>query len=80
MASGESMEKLQLNVALKCFKCPFFEKRIYGLNYMNEIIGMVYHHSDIRERRDVDHGPNTGALVVYGASQSFRSVHWIDSG
>lgn len=72
------MEKLQLDVALKCFKCPFFEKRMYGLNYINEVVTLIYPHTESsKERREVDHGPSSGALVVYGASQPFRSTRWI---
>lgn len=38
---SEAIDKFNLDVALKCFRSPYLEKRLGGLNDIKEFIGMV---------------------------------------
>jgi len=50
---NETMDQFNLKMALKCFKSPFLEKRLYGLNDIKEYISLLFTH--ITENRRTAH-------------------------
>jgi hypothetical protein len=87
MACAEITEKLSLDFALKCFLSPIFEKRIYGLTHINEVISnlRVWDSSFNRDReynRDYNgmSGSTTmsGGSIMYGPASAPRDSKWLD--
>lgn len=39
--SGELLEGLQMDLCLKCFTSPFFEKRLYGVQAITTMISQI---------------------------------------
>ncbi len=61
---GEYMERLRLDVALKCFISQIFDKRLYGITYLAEMISSVKmwertEHTHISYRGEIKHVNST---------------------
>jgi hypothetical protein len=72
---GEILETLQLDVALKCFTSPLFEKRMFGLNSITEMISLVKNAEKLEH--DYSISSHIGYPTTMGSQQPAQSK-WVD--
>eukprot|EP01119_Soliformovum_irregulare_P016659 TRINITY_DN4860_c0_g1_i1.p1 TRINITY_DN4860_c0_g1~~TRINITY_DN4860_c0_g1_i1.p1 ORF type:complete len:2591 (-),score=801.00 TRINITY_DN4860_c0_g1_i1:32-7804(-) len=74
---GEVIEKLQLSVALQCFQSSLLNKRIYGIQAINDTINMVRHTHREHHETDTIMG-TTISTPTYGPTLP-KETKWVDA-
>jgi hypothetical protein len=56
--ASEISEKFQLQVALKCFNCPYLDKKVAAVNDVRDMVSIVYKKHEYYQKNDKGPAPH----------------------